>query len=247
MIVAPISDKAHQKLTNAGKKRSSISTGNSGAHPNRYVLLTTTMLTLDPTTLFFYSRIVSNNDPVPPSKKRKANISNWVNGIKPNAPPPPSRAASSTSKTTSRIATSSHPPPSLTAGSTRSSNSTLTNTIRVTQNRQLPTTTVKKEPKEPHIDIKDNGIFSDYDETTSRERERAVASSLKHGVRATSSVSMVPYLCLMSSSSLLIRIWLLRILQRPSRLHQNHPGLSKSQAFLRDSTTISSAALSFLR
>ena len=196
LIVAPITDKAHQKSTNAGKKRS---TGNSGAHATRYVFLTTAMLTLDSTTLFFYSRIVSNNDPAPPSKKRKAdrnNISNWVDTIKPNAPPPPSRAASSTGKTTSRTATSSHPPPSLTAGSTRSSNSTLTNTIRVTRNPQLPTTTVKKEPKEPHIDLEDNGIFSDYDETTGRERERAVASSLKHGVRATSSVSVVPYISL---------------------------------------------------
>ena len=169
LIVTPITDKAHQKSTNAGKKRS---TGNSGAHATRYVLLTTAMLTIDSTTLFFYSRIVSNNNPAPPSKKRKAdrnNISNWVDTVKPNAPPPPSRAASSTSKTTLRTATSSHPPPSLTAGSTHSSNSTLTNTIRVTRNPQLPTTTVKKEPKEPHIDLKDNGIFSDYDETMGRE------------------------------------------------------------------------------
>ena len=164
------------------------------------------MLTLDPTTLFFYSCIVNNNDPAPPSKKRKANcnnISNWIDTIKPNAPPLLSRAASSTNKTTSWTATSSHPPPSLTAGSTRSSNSTLTNTIRVTQNPQLPTTTVKKEPKEPHIGVNNNGIFSDYDETTDREQEQAVASSLNHGVHATSSVSVVPSISL-SNAKLII-------------------------------------------
>ena len=140
------------------------------------------MLTLDSTTLFFYSHIISNNDKSgPPSKKRKAEcdpIAAWIDNIKPNALPP-SRAASSTSKTTSRTAASSHPPPSLTAGSTCSSYSTLTNTIRITQNSQLPTTAVKKEPKEAHIEVEDKGVFSDYDETEGQERERALASGVK--------------------------------------------------------------------
>ena len=139
------------------------------------------MLTLDSTILFFYSHIVSNNDQEPPSKKIKAyheSISTWVNNVRPNAPPPPSRVASLWTGTLSK-----HPPP-LTVGSTHSSaNSVLTDTIRITQNTQRAN--IKREP---HIQVEDHGIFSDYDETTGQERDRALTSPLKNGVRATSSV-----------------------------------------------------------
>ena len=168
------------------------------------------MLTLDSMTLFFYSRIVSNNDESgPPSKKRKAErdpIATWIDHVKPNAPPP-SRAASSSSKNTLRTVTSSRRLPSLTVGSTRSSNSTLTNTIRITQNPQLPTTAVKKEPKKARIEVEDNGVFSDCDETEGQERERALASGVKHGVRATSSVSHLLIFSLILGLPLLARIW----------------------------------------
>ena len=150
------------------------------------------MLTLDSTTLFFYSHIISNNDkPVPPSKKRKAEhdpISTWIDNIKPHAPPP--SRASSTSKSTLWSA-SFNPPPSLTIGSTRSSHSTLTNSICITQNVPLPTTAIKKEPKKVCIEVADKEVFSDYDETEGQEREKALASRTKHGVRASSSVSHI--------------------------------------------------------
>jgi hypothetical protein len=141
------------------------------------------MLTLDSTTLFFYSRIISNNDQGPPLKKPRhgKSISSCVGDIKSNAPPP-SRAASS------RPGTSSRAPPTLTAGSTRSSsNSVLTKNIRVTQNNTVAATNVKKE--HAYIKVEDGGIISDYDEMHSQERYKALASPFKNGVRATSSVS----------------------------------------------------------
>lgn len=136
------------------------------------------MLTLDPITLFFYSRIVSNNDQDhPPSKKRRGtrdSIYTWIDDTL-DAPPPPSRANSKTSF---------NPPPSLTVGSTwSSSNSALTNGIRITQNTRLPTGT-----KKANIKVEEKGIYSDYDETTGQERDKAVSSPLKNGARATSSV-----------------------------------------------------------
>ena len=116
-----------------------------------------TMLTLDSTTLFFYTCIISSDNHYP-SKKRKVDhesISTWVDNVKPDAPA--SRAASSRTGTI--------PPPALTAGSTRSlSNSILTNNIRITQSTQLATN--GKKCKEPHIEVDDNGMFSDYEEMT---------------------------------------------------------------------------------
>ena len=64
------------------------------------------------------------------------------------------------------------------AGSTCSLNSTLTNTIWITQNSQLPTTAVKKEPKDAHIKVEDKWVFSDYDETEGQEQEREMASGV---------------------------------------------------------------------
>ena len=150
------------------------------------------MLTLDSTTLFFYSHIISNNDkPVPPSKKRKAKhdpISTWIDNVKPHAPPP--SRASTTSKSTLQSA-SFNPPPSLTVGSTHFLHSTLTNSIRITQNVPLPTTAIKKEPKEVCIEVADKGVFSDYNETEGQEWEKALVSGTKHGVHASSSVSHI--------------------------------------------------------
>ena len=119
------------------------------------------MLTLDSMTLYFYSHIVSNNNQEPPPKKRKPNsISTWINNIEPNAPPP-SRAASSTTHASSKLS------PSLMAGSTHSSNSVLTNAIKVTQNTQVAATNIKKEYT--CIEVKDDGTLSDYNETTGQE------------------------------------------------------------------------------
>ena len=118
------------------------------------------MLTLDSTTLYFYSCIVSNNNQEPPPKKRKPNsTSTWIDNVEPNAPPP-SRASSMT-HTWSRL------PPSLMAGSTRSSNSVLTNAIKVTQNAWVAATNIKKEYT--CIEVEDDGTLSDYNETTGQE------------------------------------------------------------------------------
>ena len=73
------------------------------------------------------------------------------------------------------------------AGSTRSSNSVLTNAIKVTQNAQVAATNIKRDYA--CIEVKDDGTLSDYDETTGQEREKALTSPFKNGVCATSSVS----------------------------------------------------------
>ena len=69
--------------------------------------------------------------------------------------------------------------------------STLTDSIRITQNVLLPTTAIKKEPKEACIEVTDKGVFSDYNETEGQEREKALASRTKHGVHASSLVSHI--------------------------------------------------------
>ena len=139
-----------------------------------------TMLTLDSTTLFLYTHIISSNNHYP-SKKRKADhesISTWVDNVKPDAPA--SRAA--------RLRTGTIPPPALTAGSTRSlSNSILTNNIQIAQSTQLATN--GKRRKEPCIEVDNNGMFSDYEEMTGREWDRAISSPPKNGECATSSVN----------------------------------------------------------
>ena len=144
------------------------------------IVISCIMLTLDSTTLNFYSHIVSNNNQEPPPKKRKPNsTSTWIDNVEPNAPPP-SRASSMT-------CTLSKLPPSLTAGSTRSSNSVLTNAIKVIQNTWVADTNIKREYA--CIEVKDDRTLSDYNETTGQEREKAFTSPFKNGVHATSSVS----------------------------------------------------------
>ena len=142
------------------------------------------MFTLDPLTLFFYSWITSSNDQdQPPFKKRRATcnlISAWINNVPPNVLPP--------SVSGRKITASFKPPPPLTAGLTWSpSNLALTNNTWIAQKVQ-PHNIVIKEPKEAIITVKDNGIYSDYDETTSLKQDKAIASPHKHGTRATSSV-----------------------------------------------------------
>ena len=137
------------------------------------------MVTLDSTTLYFYSCIVSNNNQEPPPKKRKPNsISTWIDNIEPNAPPP--SRASSTTRTLSKL------PPSLMAGSTCSSNSVLINAIKVTQNTWVAATNIKREYA--CIEVKDDRTLSDYNETTGQEQEKAFTSPFKN-VCDTSSVS----------------------------------------------------------
>ena len=132
----------------------------------------------------FLSYCTSFNDQdQPPSKKRRATcnpISTWINNVPPNVPPP--------SVAGSKTTTSFKPPSPLTAGSTwSSSNSALTNNTWITQKIQ-PHNVVIKEPKEAIITVEDNGIYSDYDETTGLEWDKAAASFPKRDMCATSSV-----------------------------------------------------------
>ena len=95
--------------------------------------------------------------------------------------PPPSVAGS-------KITASFKPPPPIIAGSTQSSStSALTNNTQITQKFQACNVVIK-EPKEVIITVEDNGIYSDYDETTGLKWDKAIASPPKRGAHATSSV-----------------------------------------------------------
>ena len=52
----------------------------------------------------------------------------------------------------------------------------------------LVATDIKKESREPHIKVEDNGIFSDYDEMMGQEWDQAFTSPFKNSVCATNSV-----------------------------------------------------------
>lgn len=153
------------------------------------------MLTLDATTLFFYSRIldaIDSDEQSHPSKKRKSNLESnpitaWAAKV-PLRASPAGRPAGSVSKKSSRT-NATLPPPSLTAGSTRTSTaSVLTNGIKIKSSVAAPAKRVKKEAKEPRIEVGENGIFSDEDETMGVERDAAVSSPLKRGQRVYNTV-----------------------------------------------------------
>jgi len=117
------------------------------------------MLTLNPSTLY-YMNLSRNDTP----QKNGGLIKDW---------------ASTVSKFTSK--------PSSTAGSSRTA--PRSTTTQVTS--QHSTTSTKKvivPPVLPNDDIEPNGL-SDHDETIGKERDAAVNSPRKDGVRATSSVS----------------------------------------------------------
>jgi len=127
-------------------------------------LLLRTMLTLDPTTLFYLSLMETSNP------KKGGLIDMWAAGVPTRLP---------LSKNSNKPA-SIRSIPSLTIGSTRSTSTlVLTNRVAITS----------AEPQV--IDISDDEFgFPDEDETKGPERDAAVASPPKGKKRVTSSVSI---------------------------------------------------------
>jgi hypothetical protein len=133
------------------------------------------MLTLDPSTLFYWN--LSD-----PTKKVKYSIESWAKSIPLNAKPP-SRARSHTT-------TSSRAVPSLTNASSHSTGtSVLTNAITITSTAAPP---VQIKPDPDFIEIHDGGL-SDHDEISGRERDAAVFSPPKGKTRLNSEVSTLSH------------------------------------------------------
>jgi hypothetical protein len=136
-----------------------------------------TMLTLDPSTLYYW------NLSDPPTKKFKYSVESWAKSVPVNAKPP-SRAPSHTNTATSTSRTL----PSLTNGSSRStSRSVLTDAIAITSTA-APRVQIKPDPD--FIDIHDGGL-SDHDEIRGRERDAAVFSPPKGKTRLNSEVNIL--------------------------------------------------------
>ena len=161
------------------------------------------MLTLDPTTLFYWS--LSD----PPTKKMKYTIESWVKTVKPNAKPA-SRAttsqvnsvktrksASTTGKrngSTGKRDGSTGAATALMSASSRSqaagSASVLTSDIAITD-AQVPQAIKIKQDIDDHDDIYTyDGALSDREETAGVERDAAHASPIKGKKRLNSEVSI---------------------------------------------------------
>ena len=135
------------------------------------------MLTLDPSTLFYW------NLSDPPAKKFKHSIESWAKSVPLNAKPP-SRAPSHTNTTMS----ASRTVPSLTnASSCSTGRSVLTHAIAITSTVAPP---IRIKPDPDFIEIH-NGGLSDHDEIRGRERDTAVFSPPKGKTCLNSKVSIL--------------------------------------------------------
>jgi hypothetical protein len=147
------------------------------------------MLTLDPTTLFYWT--LSD----PPLKKTKYSVESWAKTIPFNARPS-SRAPSQTNSVTGKTAKSvksygssgrsTAPALTRTGVSSRSASSVLTNTITIT-NAQAPQTVKIKQDTDAIYTY--DGALSDCEETAGVERDAAFASPTKGKRRLDSEVS----------------------------------------------------------
>lgn len=172
-----------------------------------YVLSPTpSMLSLDQTTLFYWS---ISNAATTTSRKRKHNASavqNWALTIPSNSKPvsigsansgsmPLSRPNSKHAARSTSTNRNAQPLPSLTTGSTARStaHSVLSQNILITQH-DPPKIIIKTEPEiaggDSLLYVSDGGL-SDNDETTGYEREDAVLSPPKGKRRVSSSVSVI--------------------------------------------------------
>ena len=124
------------------------------------------MLTLDETTLFFYSYILSSlDDNKPgPSKKRRGNcdVSKWLYDTDPVSPP---QSRSPSPLTTKHTALHDR---CVTAGSScMTTASVLTQGINITQ-KKVPLKSKVKALKR-YIEVAEDGVILDYDETQGAE------------------------------------------------------------------------------
>lgn len=144
------------------------------------------MLTLDPTTLFYWS--LSD----PPSKKMKYSVESWAKNIA-NANPASRATSRANSVRTGKASTTgtskrhgSTAPALSASGSSQPASSVLTNAITVTD-AQVPRTV--KINQDTDTIYAHNGAISDCEETAGVERDAAFASPNKGKRRLNSEVS----------------------------------------------------------
>lgn len=154
-------------------------------HTCSFHTVTPTMLTLNPTTLFYW-----NLSADPPSKKVKYTdkIVPWSKAVPIGAKPEAPKAE--TIRTQPKSSASAVP--SLTIGSSRSTHtakSVLSNQITIKSKKPLPAAQVKQEPDADFFAVNHHG-FSDDDEVGGVEREAAIATPFKGKARLNSAVSL---------------------------------------------------------
>lgn len=143
------------------------------------------MLTLDPTTLFYWSLLSE-----PPPKKMKYSVESWAKTIPSKAKSasgPTSRANSA--KTGKARSTGTAPALINSRSQATSSASVLTSAITIT-NAQVPEVKIKQDKGAIYSY---DGALSDNDEITGVERDAAHASPVKGKNRLNSEVSTSSY------------------------------------------------------
>jgi hypothetical protein len=138
------------------------------------------MLTLDPTTLFYWT--LSD----PPPKKMKYSVESWAKSIPSNAKPASRTASQANSVKTGKSTTNGcgSTAPVLTSASLRPASSVLTSAITITS-AQVPV----KIKQDPDAIYTYDGALSDHEETAGLERDAAHASPTKGKRRLNSEVS----------------------------------------------------------
>ena len=166
------------------------------------------MLTLDPTTLFYWT--LSD----PPPEKTKYSIDSWLKNVQSKKLASRSMSQTNSVKTGVTGRTSAKPygstaastagarsAPALTSAgvSSRSTSSVLTNAITIT-NAQVPLAVKVKQDTDATIYTYD-GALSDHEETAGLERDAAIASPVKGKRRLNSEVSTFLIAILNNTSS----------------------------------------------
>ena len=149
--------------------------------------LTTIMLTLDPTTLFYWTL----SDP-PPKKIKLSMVESWAKSIPPSTKPVTGPATVKTGKSSANHRSSTAP--ALTSASSHVTSSILTSAITITTQDPIK---IKQDPGQ--IYTYDGGL-SDHKETVGIECEVAHASPIKGKRRLNSEVSIF---CMNSCNSCL--------------------------------------------
>jgi hypothetical protein len=135
------------------------------------------MLTLDPTTLFYWT--LSD----PPQKIKSSTVETWAKSIPSSAKPVISQATVKTGKSSTNRHSSTAP--ALTSASSRVTSSVLTSDITITSAQDY----VKIKQVPDSIYAYDGGL-TDHEETAGVERDAAHASPIKGKRRLNSEVSI---------------------------------------------------------
>jgi hypothetical protein len=143
------------------------------------------MLTLDPTTLFYWS--LSD----PPSKKMKFSVESWAKTVPSKAMSanrPTSHANSVKTGSTGRRSGSRGTAPALTSSRSQGGSSSILTSAITISNAQVPEAVEIKQDTDANYTF--DGAISDHEEITGVERDVALASPIKGKKRLNSEVGV---------------------------------------------------------